>query len=58
MYSYGDMDERAQEAKLLQWVQRQGGVSRRKAQELIENGEVAVDGEVRSSPSRRSQPNG
>ncbi len=50
MYPYGDMDERAQEAKLLQWVQRQGGLSRRKAQELIEDGEVAVDGEVVADP--------
>jgi 23S rRNA pseudouridine2605 synthase len=50
MYLYDDMDERAQEVKLLQWIQRQGGVSRRKAQELIEGGEVAVDGEVVVDP--------
>jgi len=29
--------------KLLQWVQRQAGISRRKAQELIESGEVSVN---------------
>lgn len=50
MYSNDDMDERAQEPKLLQWVQRQGGVSRRKAQELIEDGEVAVNGEAAVDP--------
>ena len=50
MYLYDDMDEQVQEVKLLQWVQRQGGVSRRKAQELIEGGEVAVDGEVVDDP--------
>jgi 23S rRNA pseudouridine2605 synthase len=50
MYSYDDMDERAPEPKLLQWVQRQGGVSRRKAQELIEGGEVAVNGETVVDP--------
>jgi 23S rRNA pseudouridine2605 synthase len=50
MDSYGDIEERAQEAKLLQWVQRQGGVSRRKAQELIEDGEVAVNGESIADP--------
>lgn len=49
-YPYGDMEERTQDAKLLQWVQRQGGVSRRKAQELVEAGEVAVNGEVVSDP--------
>jgi 23S rRNA pseudouridine2605 synthase len=50
MDSYGDIEERAQEAKLLQWVQRQSGVSRRKAQELIEDGEVAVNGESVADP--------
>ena len=30
--------------RLLQWVQRQAGISRRKARELIEAGEVSVDG--------------
>jgi 23S rRNA pseudouridine2605 synthase len=49
-YPYGDMDESGQEAKLLQWVQRQGGVSRRKAQELIEAGEVSLDGEPVRDP--------
>jgi len=44
------MDERTREAKLLQWVQRQSGVSRRKAQELIEAGEVTVDGDVVADP--------
>jgi 23S rRNA pseudouridine2605 synthase len=50
MYPLGDMDEPAKQAKLLQWVQRQGGVSRRKAQELIEGGEVAIGGEVVTDP--------
>ena len=36
--------------KLLQWVQRQSDISRRKAQELIEAGEVAVDGEIVTDP--------
>jgi len=44
------MDEHARTAKLLQWVQRQSGVSRRKAQELIEAGEVAIDGRVVTDP--------
>ena len=44
------MNEQAQEVKLLQWVQRQGGVSRRKAQELIEGGEVTVNNEVVVDP--------
>ncbi len=49
-YPYGDMEESGQEAKLLQWVQRQGGVSRRKAQELIEAGEVSLGGEPVRDP--------
>ena len=49
-YPYDDMEERTQGVKLLQWVQRQGGVSRRKAQELIEAGEVSVDGEIVRDP--------
>jgi len=44
------MDEPGREAKLLQWVQRQGGISRRKAQELIEAGEVELDGEAVRDP--------
>jgi 23S rRNA pseudouridine2605 synthase len=44
------MEERIRDSKLLQWVQRQGGVSRRKAQELIEVGEVSVDGEIVRDP--------
>jgi len=36
--------------KLLRWVQRQAGVSRRKAQELIEAGEVSVNHQVISDP--------
>jgi len=31
--------------RLLQWVQQQAGISRRKARELIEGGEVCVNGE-------------
>ena len=49
-YPYSVMEERAQAAKLLQWVQRQGGVSRRKTQELIEAGEVSVNGEIVRDP--------
>jgi len=44
------MDDGARTAKLLQWVQRQSGVSRRKAQELIEGGEVAIDGAIVRDP--------
>lgn len=44
------MEDSAPEAKLLQWVQRQSGVSRRKARELIEAGEVEVDGRVVVDP--------
>jgi 23S rRNA pseudouridine2605 synthase len=33
-------------SKLLQWVQRQAGVSRRKAQQLIAAGEVSVNGVI------------
>ena len=36
--------------KLLVWVQKQAGVSRRKAQELIESGEVSVNRRVVSDP--------
>lgn len=50
MYPYGDMDRQTEEAKLLQWVQRQSGISRRKAREMIEAGEVAVDGEIVTNP--------
>ncbi len=51
-YPFHVMSEPVHEAKLLQWVQRQSGVSRRKAQELIEAGEVSVDGEVLTDPFR------
>ena len=44
------MNDSGQEAKLLQWVQRQSGVSRRKAQELIEAGEVSIGGEAVRDP--------
>ncbi len=50
MYPYGDMGEPVPEAKLLQWVQRQSGVSRRKARELIEAGEIELNGEVVGDP--------
>jgi len=50
MYPYHMMETRSQDVKLLQWVQRQSGVSRRKAQELIGAGEVAVDGEIVTDP--------
>ncbi len=46
------MDDSQREAKLLQWVQRQSGVSRRKARELIDAGEVAVNGEILDDPFR------
>ena len=36
--------------KLLQWIQRQAGISRRKAQELIQAGEVTVNGEILADP--------
>jgi len=36
--------------KLLQLIQRQAGISRRKAQELIAEGEVSIDGEVATDP--------
>ena len=36
--------------KLLQWIQRQAGISRRKAQELIESGEVEVNGRIQTDP--------
>jgi 23S rRNA pseudouridine2605 synthase len=36
--------------KLFQWVQQQAGISRRKAQELIDAGEVDVDGLPASDP--------
>jgi len=49
-YPFVVMSESSEGAKLLQWVQRQSGVSRRKAQELIEAGEVAVDGDVVTDP--------
>jgi len=45
-----DIDGSGQPPKLLQWVQRQGGVSRRKAQELIAAGEVSVDGQTITDP--------
>ena len=36
--------------RLLQWIQQQAGVSRRKAQELIAAGEVSVDGKPATDP--------
>jgi 23S rRNA pseudouridine2605 synthase len=50
LYPYSDMDDSPREAKLLQWVQRQSGVSRRKAQELVAAGEVAVNGQTVTDP--------
>jgi len=44
--------ERSDEGKkLIHWIQRHGGLSRRTAQELILAGEVAVDGEIVTEPS-------
>jgi 23S rRNA pseudouridine2605 synthase len=37
--------------KLVHWIQQHGGISRRKAQELIARGEVAVDGVTVTEPS-------
>jgi len=56
MEPHADPDESSAEAKLLQWVQRQCGVSRRKAQELIEAGEVSVDGEPVLDPFLAVRP--
>jgi 23S rRNA pseudouridine2605 synthase len=44
------MDSPSAEMKLLLLIQRQAGVSRRKAQELISAGEVAIDGSVVKDP--------
>jgi len=44
-------DGRDREGKrLLQWVQQQAGISRRKAQELIDAGEVDVNGDTITEP--------
>ena len=45
-----------EEPRLLQWIQHQAGLSRRKAQELIAAGEVALDGRVVSDPFLRIRP--
>lgn len=55
-YSYGMTNRVQQEEgskKLLQWVQQQAGLSRRKALELIEAGEVSVNGRSATEPSAR-----
>ena len=36
--------------RLLQWIQQQAGISRRKAQELVASGEVSIDGEPITDP--------
>ena len=52
--AHGSPDARspadADAKKLLQWIQQQAGVSRRKAEELIDAGEVAVNGTVIGQP--------
>jgi len=50
-YPYEAMEEKnARPRKLLQLIQRQAGISRRKAKELITAGEVSVNGEPVTDP--------
>ena len=50
-YPYEAMERKnGRPRKLLQLIQRQAGISRRKAQELIAEGEVSIDGEVATDP--------
>ena len=42
--------------RLLQFVQRRAGVARRKAQQLIERGEVRLDGELVLNPFQEVDP--
>jgi 23S rRNA pseudouridine2605 synthase len=49
-YAYDIMDSSKPEKKLLLLIQRQAGVSRRKAQELILAGEVAIDNSPVTDP--------
>jgi len=42
--------------RLLQWIQQQAGISRRKAQELIAAGEVSVDGRAATDPFASISP--
>jgi len=49
-YAYGIMDSQKPEIKLLLLIQRQAGVSRRKAQELILASEVTIDGNPIADP--------
>jgi len=48
----------SEKRKLLQWTQQQAAVSRRKAKELIENGEVSVNGQTEREPSLLVDPEG
>ena len=50
------MDPSEKTLKLFTIIQRQAGVSRRKAQELIAAGEVSVDGDVLQDPYRTLDP--
>jgi 23S rRNA pseudouridine2605 synthase len=55
-YAYSIMDLPNAETKLLLLIQRQAGVSRRKAQELILAGEVTIDGSVVKDPFLITNP--
>ena len=55
-YAYDIMDSPNTKIKLLLLVQRQAGVSRRKAQELISAGEVTIDDGVVTDPFLLIQP--
>jgi len=55
-YAYGIMDSPTRETKLFLLIQRQAGVSRRKAQELILAGEVAIDDTPVSDPFLLIEP--
>ena len=50
------MDSPSTETKLFLLIQRQAGVSRRKAQELISAGEVAIDDSVVTDPFLPIEP--
>jgi len=47
---------RGEPRRLLQWIQQQAGISRRKAQELIDAGEVSVNDAVITDPFAMYEP--